>query len=73
MASRRPAVPSHPPPPPPPPFPLLGIEDVLCAAQVDMKKGHAAEDARLKTCWSTLLKYIGNVAQARAPGCHGHV
>ena len=65
MASRRPAVLSV--------TPLCGCEDVPCAAQVDMKKRHAAEDARLKTCWSTLLKYIGNVAQARAPGSQGHV
>ena len=31
-----------------------------------MKKRYATEDKRVKTCWSTLLKYVGNVAQARA-------
>lgn len=48
--------------------PLCGSEGVFYAAQVDMKKRHAAEEERLKTCWSTLLKYVGNVAQARARG-----
>ncbi|KAK9831953.1 hypothetical protein WJX81_002741 [Elliptochloris bilobata] len=30
---------------------------------VGMKKRYASEDERVKTCWSTLLKYIGNVAR----------
>ena len=34
--------------------------------QVGMKKRYAAEEARVRTCWSTLLKYIGNVVQVHS-------
>ena len=29
---------------------------------VDMKKAHPGQDEALKTCWSTMLKFCGNVA-----------
>lgn len=32
-------------------------------AQVGMKKRYASEDARVKTCWATLLKYCGNIVK----------
>ena len=31
--------------------------------QVDMKKTNAGKEEQLKTCWSTMLKYIGNIAK----------
>ena len=35
------------------------------AVQVDMKKTAGSDDAAMKTCWTTLLKYCGNVAQVQ--------
>lgn len=31
--------------------------------QVDMKKVNPGKDEQLKTCWGTMLKYIGNIAK----------
>lgn len=33
------------------------------ALQVDMKKVNPGHDDQLKTCWATMLKYIGNIAK----------
>ena len=33
------------------------------ALQVDMKKVNPGQDEQLKTCWATMLKYIGNIAR----------
>ncbi len=33
------------------------------ALQVDMKKNNPGQDEQLKMCWSTMLKYIGNIAR----------
>lgn len=38
----------------------------LRAMLVELKKQHPGEDARVTTCFQTLLKMVGNVA--RAPG-----
>ena len=31
-----------------------------------MKKNNSGQDEQLKTCWSTMLKYIGNIARVSA-------
>ena len=36
------------------------------ALQVDMKKNNPGQDEQLKTCWSTMLKYLGNIARVSA-------
>ena len=32
-----------------------------------MKKMNAGKEDQLKTCWSTMLKYIGNIAKVSLP------
>lgn len=39
---------------------------MLCV-QVEMKKTNSGREEQLKTCWSTMLKYIGNIAKASLP------
>ena len=34
-----------------------------------MKKTNPGQDEKLKTCWSTMLKYIGNVAKVSLHPC----
>ncbi len=34
-----------------------------------MKKTNPDQDEKLKTCWSTMLKYIGNVAKVSLYPC----
>lgn len=46
---------------PPPPRVTLTLK--LRQLLVAMKKAHPSQDEQLKTCWNTLLKYCGNVAQ----------
>ena len=33
------------------------------ALQVDMKKTNPGQEEKLKSCWATMLKYIGNIAK----------
>lgn len=47
---------------PPPPRVTLTLK--LRQLLVAMKKAHPSQDEQLKTCWNTLLKYCGNVAQS---------
>ena len=48
---------------------------VRAALQVDMKKVNPGQEEQLKTCWATMLKYIGNIARVglkslrRTPVC----
>ncbi|KAK9791864.1 hypothetical protein WJX73_008748 [Symbiochloris irregularis] len=46
-----------------PPPPRATIAEQLRKHLVNMKKAHAGEDERIKTCWATLMKYCGNIAQ----------
>ena len=39
--------------------------DKMRKALVSMKHAAAGDDARAKTAWNTLLKYVGNIAQVR--------
>ena len=47
---------------PVPAKPVTHVEKMR-EALVKMKKEAAGDDARAKTAWQTLLKYIGNIAQ----------
>ena len=57
-----------------PQHPCLCIAAVICKGacchpwwQVAMKKAAAGDETRVKTCWATLQKYCGNIAQVGAP------
>lgn len=57
-----------------PPPPRATLAEQLRTQLVGMKKAHAGEEERLKTCWATLMKYCGNIASVghsvAAVACH---
>ena len=46
-----------------PPALRVAMSEQLRAALVAMKKAYPGQDDRLQTCWQTLLRYCGNIAQ----------
>ena len=49
-----------------PPAPRASLAEQFRQQLVAMKKSHLGEEERVKTCWATLLKYCGNIAQVRS-------
>ena len=49
-----------------PPKPVIALENMR-QALVQMKKQARSEEQKTKTAFQTLLKYVGNIAQASLP------